>query len=70
MSFRQPKSHRDAKERAWRAWLSHHEAALKSVGLSPSVTLSEEHWTDFLKNGYLEGHPESNDGCRPGGRHG
>ena len=62
MSFRQPKSHRDAEQRAWQAWLSRHEPALKAAGLPPSVTLSESHWTDFLQNGYLEWHPESQDG--------
>lgn len=62
MSFRQRKSHRHSDDRAWRAWVSRHEAALKSVGLPPSVTLSEGHWSDFLQNGYLEWHPESNDG--------
>ena len=24
--------------------------------------MSESHWTDFLQNGYLEWHPESQDG--------
>ena len=62
MSFRQPKSHQDADQRAWRSWLSRHEPALKAIGLSPSVTLSERHWTDFLQNGYLEWHPGSQDG--------
>ena len=62
MSFRQPKSHRDAEQRAWRAWLSRQEPALKAAGLPPSVTLSESNWTDFLQNGYLEWHPESRDG--------
>src|SRR3954467_5490926 len=62
MSFRQPKSHRDAEQRAWLAWLSRHEQALKTAGLPPSVTLSESHWSDFLQNGYLEWHPESQDG--------
>lgn len=62
MSFRPPKSHRDAEQRAWHAWLSRHERAIKAAGLPPSVTLSESHWTDFLQNGYLEWHPESQDG--------
>lgn len=62
MSFRQPKSDRHARDRAWQSWLSRHQAALREVGLSPSVILSEDHWTDFLQNGYLERHPESNDG--------
>jgi hypothetical protein len=62
MSFRQPKSHRHDHDRAWRAWLSRYESALKAVGLPPSLTLNEDHWTDFLQNGYLEWHPESNDG--------
>jgi hypothetical protein len=62
MSFRQPKSHRDAEQRAWQAWLARHEPAIKATGLPPSVTLSESHWTDFLQNGYLEWHPESQDG--------
>ena len=61
MSFRQPKSHRHAQERVWREWLSRHEPALKAIGLPPSVTLTEDHWTDFLQNGYLEWHPESYD---------
>ena len=62
MSFRQPKSHRHAEDRAWRTWLSRHEPALKAIGLPPSVTLSESHWTDFLANGELDWHPESHDG--------
>jgi hypothetical protein len=35
---------------------------LTATGLPPSVMLSEDHWTDFLQNGYLECHPESYDG--------
>ncbi len=62
MSFRQPKSHRDADQRTWQAWLSRNEQALKAIDLPPSVTLSEDHWTDFLQNGYLEWHPEASDG--------
>jgi hypothetical protein len=63
MSFRQPKSHRHAEDRAWRAWLSRHRPALKAIGLPPSVTLSEDHWTDFLQNGCIEWrHPEASDG--------
>jgi hypothetical protein len=62
MSFRQPKSHRDAEQRTWQVWLSRHESALRAAGLPPSVILSESHWTDFLQNGYLELHPESHDG--------
>lgn len=62
MTFRQPKSHLDAEQRAWQAWLSRHEPALKAIGLPPSVVQSKEHWTDFLQNGYLEWHPESYDG--------
>ena len=38
-------------------------AALKAIGLPPGVTLSEDHWTDFLENGCIEfRHPEANDG--------
>lgn len=62
MSFRQPKSNRDAQERAWRAWLARHERALKAAGLPPGVMLSEDHWMDFLDNGSLESHPEADDG--------
>jgi hypothetical protein len=62
MSFRQSKSHRHVDDRAWRAWLSHNAAALKAIGLPPEVTLSWAHWIDFLQNGYLEWHPESNTG--------
>src|SRR4051812_336904 len=61
MSFRQPQSHQDAEQRAWHAWLSRHERALKGAGFPPSVTLSESHSTDFLQNGYLEWHPKSQD---------
>lgn len=62
MAFRKPKSDRRAQNRAWQTWLSHYEAALRAIGLPPSVMLDEEHWTDFLQNGYLEWHPESRDG--------
>ena len=62
MSFRQPKSDRRAQDRAWQMWLSRHEPLLRAAGLPPSVVLDEEHWTDFLQNGYLEWHPESRDG--------
>ena len=62
MTFRQSKSHRGADQPAWRAWLSRHEQALKAINLPPSITLSEDHWTDFLQNGYLEWHPEAYDG--------
>jgi hypothetical protein len=62
MSFRQPKSARDAKDRAWRQWLFRNEAKLKLVRLAPAVTMSEAHWVDFLQNGYLEWYPESHDG--------
>jgi hypothetical protein len=55
MSFRQP-------NRAWQEWCARHQAALHAIGLPPSVTLSESHWSDFLQNGYLEWHPESHDG--------
>jgi hypothetical protein len=63
MSFRQPKSHRQAEHRAWQAWLAEHAPALKAIGLPPSLTLSQDHWTDFLQNGTLDWHPESSDGC-------
>lgn len=63
MSFRQPKSDRHVQDRAWREWLSRHGPALKAIGLPPGVTLSEDHWTDFLDNGCVEWrHPEANDG--------
>jgi len=62
MSFRKPKSHRDAEDRAWRQWLAANEIALKRVGLPPGVTMSAAHWNDFLQNGMLDWHPESNDG--------
>lgn len=62
MSFRRSKSHQDRESRAWLTWRSRHETALEAIGLPPSVTLDEDHWTDFLQNGYLERHPESYDG--------
>lgn len=62
MSFRQPKSHRHADDRAWRAWLARHEPALRAAGLPPGVTLSEAHWLDFLENGSLDWHREDYDG--------
>lgn len=62
MSFRQSKSHRAADQRKWLEWLAFHNTTLKAIQLPPSVTLSREHWTDFLQNGYLEWHPESHDG--------
>jgi hypothetical protein len=62
MSFRQPKSHRRLEERKWREWLSRNAAALKAINLRTELTLSPAHWIDFLQNGYLEWHPESNAG--------
>ena len=62
MSFRQRKSNRDAELREWRAWLDANQSALHRAGLPPSVTMSPSHWDDFLQNGYLEWHPESQDG--------
>jgi hypothetical protein len=62
MTFRQPKSHRHAEDRAWRAWLARHERALKAAGLPVGVVLSEEHWLDFLNNGTLDRHPDAADG--------
>jgi hypothetical protein len=62
VSFRHPKSDRHERDRAWREWLRRHDAGLRAVAMPPAVTLSEAHWTDFLHNGYLEWHPEDNDG--------
>lgn len=62
MAFRQPKSRRDVADRQWRQWLAAHAAALTEAGLPPGVTLSESHWNDFLANGYMELHPEADDG--------
>ena len=62
MSFRQPKSNRHDEQRAWQAWLSENKFALNSLQLPPSVTLSESHWIDFLQNGHMDWHPESDDG--------
>jgi hypothetical protein len=62
MSFRRPKSNRHAEDRAWREWLSRNDGRLKATGVPSSVTLSESHWHDFLQNGHLHWHPESNSG--------
>lgn len=62
MSFRKPKSYGAVDHREWSEWLAFHYTALKAIQLPPSLTLSKEHWKDFLQNGYLEWHPESNDG--------
>lgn len=62
MSFRRSKSTRHAEHREWRRWLAPYESTLRDVGLPPGVTMSEAHWIDFVQNGYLERHPESNDG--------
>lgn len=58
MSFRQ----RKVDDRAWREWLWRNAATLKAIDLPPELTLSSAHWIDFLQNGYLERHPESNAG--------
>jgi hypothetical protein len=62
MSFRRPKSDQHLEDRAWRDWLSRNATAIRTIGLPPEVTLSREHWWDFLQNGYLELHPESRTG--------
>ena len=59
MSFRRPKSDQHLNARAWHEWLSRNAASIRAIGLQPEVTLSCEHWSDFLQNGYLEQHPES-----------
>lgn len=62
MSFRKPKSEEGNVHRAWDAWLATHASALKAINLPPSLTLSFDHWVDFLQNGHLEMHPEASDG--------
>jgi hypothetical protein len=62
MSFRNPRNNKRNVQRAWDAWLAHNANALKAIDLPPALTLSFEHWVDFLQNGYLEMHPEANDG--------
>lgn len=62
MSFRQPKSRKHAEDRSWREWLAKHEELLRACGLPPELTLTREHWEDFLEYQYLEHHPESNAG--------
>jgi len=62
MSFRRKKDNRLAEQRKWREWLAANEAALLEAGLSNEVLISQDHWTDFLQNGYLEWHPESSSG--------
>jgi hypothetical protein len=54
--------HRHIEDRAWRNWLTHDAPALKAISLPPELTLSSSHWIDFLQNGYLERHPESDAG--------
>jgi hypothetical protein len=62
MSFRRPKLNRPKEDRRWRDWLSQNAGALRAAGLPPEVTASADHWKDFLDNGHLHWHPESDAG--------
>src|SRR5262245_10868065 len=61
MGFRKKKPGADDR-RAWGEWLDRHRRELQEMGLPPEVSLSREHWLDFVENGHLHWHPQDSTG--------
>jgi hypothetical protein len=62
MGYRAPKGHNHQIQKIWRAWLASNAMALKQISLPSELTATRDHWIDFLQNGHLHWHPESNAG--------
>jgi hypothetical protein len=59
MGFRRPKTNAHHRSQKWHTWINRVRAELLAIGLPAEVYLDEDHWSDFLENGYLEWHESS-----------
>jgi hypothetical protein len=62
LSYRREKSRSHLDNAEWFKWLSGHYPSLRAIGIPVECTLTSKHWIDFLQNGHLELHPESDAG--------